>query len=109
MRRYLIDHARSQPPVDFLPMEGLPEQVLGSYTRLELAIAVDGLLEELEMECHQRRAVVELKFFLGLTDAEAADALNLTLHTLQREWYRSRKWLYERLTAGPWKSIKTNG
>jgi DNA-directed RNA polymerase specialized sigma24 family protein len=70
---------------------------------LELAIAVDTLLDELEIESHQRRAVVELKFFLGLTDEEAADALNLTLHTLQREWYRARRWLYERLSAEPCK------
>ena len=35
------------------------------------------------------------------TDMEAADALNLTLHTIQREWYRSRRWLYERLSTQP--------
>ena len=42
---------------------------------------------------------MELKFFLGLTDAEAAESLNLSLHTLQREWYRSRRWLFERLST----------
>jgi RNA polymerase sigma-70 factor (ECF subfamily) len=97
MRRYLIDHARAQPSVQFLPMEGFPERVLGRRTSLELAITVDGLLNELEKESRQRRAVVELKFFLGMTDEEAADALNLRLHTLQREWHRARLWLYQRL------------
>ena len=105
MRHYLIDYARSRPSVSFLPMEGLPERVLGRHTPLELAIAIDALLDELEIESHQRRAVVELKFFLGLTDEEAADALNLTLHTLQREWYRARRWLYERLSAEPCKVV----
>ena len=104
MRCYLIDHARSRPSVHFLAMEGLPERVLANHTRLELAVAVDALLDELETESHQRRAVVELKFFLGLTDAEAADALNLTLHTLQREWYRARRWLFERLSKEQWKA-----
>lgn len=99
MRRYLIDHARGRPSINFLPMEGLPERVLGRHTPLELAIAIDRLLDELEVESHQRRAVVELKFFLGLTDPEAAEALNLSLHTLQREWYRARRWLFERLSA----------
>src|ERR1035437_2217106 len=99
MRRYLIDHARSRPSVKFLPMEGLPERVLGSHTPLELAIAIDRLLDALETESHQRCAVVELKFFLGLTDSEAADALSLKLHTLQREWHRARVWLFERLRA----------
>ena len=99
MRRYLIDHARSQPSVLFLPMDGLPERILGSHTPLELSIAIDTLLDELEQESHQRRAVVELKFFLGLTDEEAAEALNLPLRTVQREWHRARRWLFERLTT----------
>jgi RNA polymerase sigma factor (TIGR02999 family) len=99
MRRYLLDHARARPSICFLPLEGLPERVLGSHSSLELAITVDALLDELEAESHQKRAVVELKFFLGLTDAEAAEALNLSLHTLQREWYRSRRWLFERLST----------
>jgi RNA polymerase sigma factor (TIGR02999 family) len=101
MRRYLIDYARSHPDVDFQPIDGLPDAVLGNHSKLEMATALDSLLEELEAESPRRRAVVELKFFLGLTDAEAAEALNLTLHTLQREWYRARKWLFERLTSEP--------
>jgi RNA polymerase sigma-70 factor (ECF subfamily) len=99
MRRYLLDHARARPSICFLPLEGLPEKVLGNHSSLELAITVDALLDELEAESHQKREVVELKFFLGLTDAEAAEALNLSLHTLQREWYRSRRWLFERLST----------
>src|SRR5438552_8243627 len=103
MRRYLIDHARSRPTVEFMRMEGVPERILGNHTPLELAIAIDCLLDELEKKSQQRRAVVELKFFLGLTDEEAAEALNLKLHTLQREWYRARKWLFEQLSAEePW-------
>jgi len=99
MRRFLIDHARAQPSVQFLPLDGFPERVLGRRTPLEIAITVDALLDELEKESPQRRAVVELKFFLGMTDEESADALNLKLHTFQREWHRARLWLYTRLTA----------
>jgi DNA-directed RNA polymerase specialized sigma24 family protein len=97
MRRYLIDHARARPSVQFLPMDGFPERVLGRFTPLELAVTVDTLLDELNKESPQQRAVVELKFFLGMTDEEAADALNLSLHTLQREWYRARQWLFQRI------------
>jgi len=99
MRRYLIDHARAQPSVQFLPMDGFPERALGRRTPLELAMTVDDLLNELEKESAQQRVVVELKFFLGMTDEEAADALNLKLHTLQREWHRARLWLYQRLAG----------
>lgn len=99
MRRYLIDYARARPDVQHLPMEGFADRILGTYTKLELAVAVDALLEELGRESPQRRSIVELKFFLGLTDEEAAQALNLTLHTLQREWARARRWLFERLNG----------
>jgi RNA polymerase sigma factor (TIGR02999 family) len=99
MRRYLIDHARVRPSVQFLPMEGFPDRVLGRPTPLELTVLLDTLLEELNKESQQRRAVVELKFFLGMTDEEAADCLNLSLHTLQREWYRARQWLFQRLST----------
>jgi len=101
MRRYLIDYARARPHVEILPMEGLPDRFLGVYTKLELAVAVDALLDELEQESRQRRAIVEVKFFLGLTDEEAAQGLNLSLHTFQREWARARRWLFERLGGKP--------
>ena len=107
MRRYLIEHARSRPTIQFLPLEGLPERVIGKHSKLELAVAVDALLDDLAHESQQRRAIVELKFFLGLGDVEAATALNLTLHTFQREWHRARSWLFQRLSTEPWKALST--
>jgi RNA polymerase sigma factor (TIGR02999 family) len=101
MRRYLIDHARTRPDILFLPMEALPERFFGTRTPSELLIEIDELLDDLERESPSRRALVELKFFLGSTDQETADALDITLHTMQREWYRARRWLFERLTAKP--------
>jgi RNA polymerase sigma-70 factor, ECF subfamily len=99
MRRYLIDHARARPDILFLPMEALPERFFATRTPAQLVIEVDELLDDLERESPSRRALVELKFFLGSTDQETADALGITLHTMQREWYRARRWLFERLTS----------
>jgi RNA polymerase sigma factor (TIGR02999 family) len=107
MRRYLVDHAKNKPSVAFLAMEGIPERGAGGYTRVELTLAVDALLDELGKESPQRRSVVELKFFLDLSDEDAAQALNLTLHTFQREWYRARRWLFERLNANPGKTVRS--
>ena len=107
MRRCLIDHARSRPPGELMSIEGLPPALLASQTNLEVALAVDHLLEELAAESRQRCSVVEMKFFLGMTDEEAADSLGLTLHTFQREWYRARKWLFERLSVGQWTTAPT--
>jgi RNA polymerase sigma-70 factor (ECF subfamily) len=105
MRRYLIDHARGRPGVQIVPMEGLPERVLGNRTPVEIAIAIDTLLEELAKESATRRSVVELKFYLGLTDNEAAESLNLSLRSFQREWFLARRWLFDRLSSEPGKAI----
>jgi RNA polymerase sigma factor (TIGR02999 family) len=99
MRRLLIDYARGRPAIQLVAIEGLPESVLVDATPLEQAIAIDALLDELGREAPQQRRVVELKFSLGMTDEEAAEALNLKLRSFQREWHRARKWLFQRLTG----------
>jgi DNA-directed RNA polymerase specialized sigma24 family protein len=40
--------------------------------------------------------VVEMKYFLGLTDEEAADALGMPQRTMQRMWRNARHWLFAR-------------
>jgi len=99
MRRYLIDHARGNPNVEVVPMEGLPERVLGGRTPVEMAVAIDRLLDELAKISPRQPSVVELKFYLGLTDEEASEALGMPLRTFQREWLMARKWLFERLSS----------
>ena len=101
MRRYLIDYARNRPDVSIIPFDSIPEGLLAGRSRGELVLQMDMLLDKLEKEAPQWCKVVELKFFLGLTDEEAAQALNTSLHTLQRQWYRARRWLYEQLEAEP--------
>jgi RNA polymerase sigma factor (TIGR02999 family) len=104
MRHYLIDLARARPDVDFIGLDNL-EKVLrpgaapGS-TKVDAAISLGRLLEQLEKEnppwCH----LVELKFFLGLTDEEAANVLGISLRTMQRMWRDARRWLFERMEPG---------
>jgi len=101
MRRFLIERARVRPEIIYLPMDGVPEEMLGTRTPSELVIAVDELLNKLEKVSPIQRSVVEVKFFLGLTDQEGAVALDLTLHTFQREWSRARRWLFDSLTGKP--------
>ena len=99
MRRYLIDYARARPGVrfEFPSTEGFPQDAVQHQTPIELAITIDKLLDELGTESAQQRSIVELKYFLGLTDEEVADALDLSLRTMQREWLRARVWLFNRL------------
>ena len=100
MRRYLIDHARGRPAAEFVALEGLEEVLPADSSKVELAIAVDGLLDELSETKPEWSMLVEMKFFLGLTDEEAAEAMGVKLRTMQRTWSDARRWLYTRMEPG---------
>ena len=53
-----------------------------------------GELAEVEPEWS---SIVELKFFLGLTDEETAEVMGHSLRTIQRQWQDARRWLFEKL------------
>jgi DNA-directed RNA polymerase specialized sigma24 family protein len=38
---------------------------------------------------------VELKYFVGLSDEEAAEVMGIKLRTMQRMWRDARRWLFE--------------
>lgn len=99
MRRYLIDHARARPNAEFVAIDVGELARSVDPVRMETAIAVDRLLSELERDNPEQCTVVELKFFLGLTDQEAADALGVPLRTAQRRWHEARAFLYSRFGA----------
>lgn len=103
MRRFLIDHARSKQTMIVLPIEGLPEPITNRHTAIELELAIDEVLNELETRSEDQCQAVELKHYLGMTDEEAAEALGLSLRTFQRTLRAGKRWLFERLTAEPCK------
>jgi RNA polymerase sigma factor (sigma-70 family) len=41
--------------------------------------------------------VVEMRYFGGLTEAEIAEALDVTDRTVRRDWEKARLWLAEAL------------
>jgi RNA polymerase sigma factor (TIGR02999 family) len=43
------------------------------------------------------RAVVEYRYFGGLTDRETAEVLGVTERTVQRDWVRARAWLHKEI------------
>ena len=99
MRWYLTARWRGRPKFEFVPHGGLQSVIPGGRPTPELIMAVDKLLDALERHQPELCTVVELKFFLGLTDEEAAKALGCPLRTLQRRWQDARRWLFERLGA----------
>jgi RNA polymerase sigma factor (TIGR02999 family) len=99
MRRYLIDHARGRPKADFIALDGIEDLLPAGSPKAELALTVDQLLDELAKVEPEWCQVVEVKYFLGLTDEEAAEALGMKLRTMQRMWRDARRWLFERVEA----------
>jgi len=97
MRWYLITRWRGRPKVEFIPHHGLQSVIPGIRPTPELVLAVDKLLDELKGYQPELCTLVELKFFLGLTDEQAAKALGWTLRTFQRRWQDARRWLFEKL------------
>ena len=100
LRRILVDHAR----------EKLAEKRGGgaeTVTLLEgsaVAPAFEERLLDLHMALDELAAldsraarVIELRYFGGLTEAEAAEALEISLATLKRDWTAGRAWLVQRL------------
>jgi len=95
MRRMLIDHARAANAekrggggarVELLQEAASPE---ASFD----AIALDEALRALEKLDERVARVVELRYFAGLTEAEAAEALGVSVATLKRDWTFAQAWL----------------
>lgn len=52
--------------------------------------ALDDALKDLERLSPELAALVEMRFFGGLTEAEVAEALNVSERTVRREWTKAR-------------------
>jgi RNA polymerase sigma-70 factor, ECF subfamily len=96
MRHYLIDYARGRGQAQFVPLPTIEAALAADVSKVDLALMIDKLLQEMEKTEPELCSVIELKFFLGLTDEEAASALGLKLRTFQRTWQDARQWLFER-------------
>lgn len=99
MRRYLIDHARGRPNAEFIALDGIENLLPGRASNLDLAVTMDRLLEQLADAKPEWCTLAELKYFLGLTDEEAAETLGLKVRTMQRMWRDARQWLFEHMES----------
>jgi len=99
MRRVLYDHARGRRTakrgggVATLPLieAALPRRSLDEL------LAIHGALEALAaVDCSQS-AIIELRFFGGMTHEEIARYLGVSIPTVERRWRLARAWLYRYL------------
>ena len=100
MRRVLVDHARARR---YQKRGGsgvrvtLDDGLVAVGERGQDLVALDDALEALEKVAERKCRVVELRFFAGLSNEEAADALGVSTDTVMRDWSFAKTWLKREL------------
>ena len=93
MRHVLVDRARAR---DTLKRGGarlhvmFDDEQISADDQAETLLHLDEALDRLTAFEPRLARVVECRFFGGLTEAETAEALGLTVRTIQRDWVKAR-------------------
>ena len=105
MRQILMNHARDKAAAKrgggrqrITLDEGVTPAGNGDR-ELDL-LALDDALSQLSRLSERQATVVELRFFGGLTIAEAAHVLGVGTTTVEDDWHLARAWLGRELRAG---------
>lgn len=100
IRRILVDHYRQKQKAKrgAGAIHVTFDEVLGVSAAKSIdLLALDRALDALrELDFRQHR-MVELRFFGGLTNAQTAEAMDLSESTVKREWNTARAWLRRRI------------
>jgi len=100
MRRVLVDYARKRDrlkrggeaiQVSFIEAANVPVPESADV------LALDKALRELEKIDPRKSQIVEMRFFGGLSQEETAEALNVSVATVRRDWSLTRAWLAREL------------
>jgi len=100
MRRVLVDYARSRDrvkrggeaiQVSFMEVVNVPVPQSADV------LALDDVLQRLEEIDPRKSQIVEMRFFGGLSLEETAEALNVSVATVRRDWSLARAWLLREL------------
>ena len=103
MRQILVDHARAHRA----------DKRGGGHVRVTLEeealrtrgpevdfLALDAALERLAEQDDQKRRIVELRYFGGLSNEETAEVLGISERTVKRGWALARAWLRREIEGG---------
>jgi RNA polymerase sigma-70 factor (ECF subfamily) len=103
MRRILVDFARSrgyQKRGGDAKKVSLDESLFASPEPDADLLRIDEALSALAEFDARKARVVELRFFGGMTEEEAAEVLHVSRETVKRDWRLARNWLLCELTDG---------
>ena len=103
MRNYLIDYARTRGRQkrggDRKRVE-LEDAVSAAVDQREELLALNEALEGLAVEEPRKASVVEMRYFGGLNNQEVADALDISVATVKRDWEVAQTWLRREMERG---------
>ena len=101
MRQIVVDYARRRSAVkrgrgeEHLSLD--ERRIAAANEGAEEILALEQALKKLADRNERLARLVELRYFGGLTLEETADALELSLRTVHREWRKARAFLFREL------------
>lgn len=107
MRHILCDYARARgaekrgggrDQLRLDELENVGSQVEFTERQSDTLVALDGALQRLERLDPRQSAVVECRFFGGLTVEETATAIGISPRTVKRDWAMAQAWLHREMT-----------
>lgn len=101
MRRILIDRARVVSAHKRIPRQAILP--ISQATNIGVApevflLGLDEALKRLEAELPRAGQVVELRYFVGLTEEQTAQILGISVTTVKRDWAFAKLWLHRYLS-----------
>jgi RNA polymerase sigma factor (TIGR02999 family) len=101
IRRILVDHARNRNRLkrggDLQRITVAEIEAMADSGESPDLVALDDALTTLETLDPRKAAVVELRFFAGLSIEETAAQLGVSPKTVSREWRLAKAWLFNEL------------
>lgn len=101
MRQVLVDDARARLALRRnagerpLPIEAADEVAAAAPD--DRLLAIDEALKQLASFSPRLAQTVECRYFAGYTEPETAEALGVSVATVERDWAKARAWLYQQL------------
>jgi RNA polymerase sigma factor (TIGR02999 family) len=105
MRRLLVDHGRHQKRdkrgggVHPVALDDLIKAAKTNPVPVEELLTLEAALARLEAEDARAAQVVALRFFAGMSTAEVAEHLEVSVRTVEADWTFARAWLKRELSG----------